>query len=146
MATTSPTRWSPFQQMERMQRDLDRLFGGFAIESDQGQRRTWLPPVDVEQTPEAMILKLDLPGIDRDAISIETHDGILTISGKRDEQKEETHEGYVMRERITGSFARSFSLPPHAKVDDIGAAVQDGVLTVTVPRPAAESPKKIAVS
>lgn len=144
MATTIPTRWSPFQQMERMQRDLDRLFSGLTIEGDSRQR-SWLPPVDIEQTAEAMILKLDLPGIDRDAISIETHDGVLTISGKRDEQNEETHEGYVMRERITGSFARSFSLPRHAKAGDISAAVNDGVLTVTVPRPAEESPKKIAV-
>jgi HSP20 family protein len=145
MATTSPARWSPFQQVERMQRDLDRLFNGFSIEGDP-QRRAWLPPVDIEQTAEAMILKLDLPGIDRDAISIETHDSLLTISGEREEQNEETHEGYVMRERITGSFARSFSLPPRAKFDDISATVTDGVLTVTVPRPAEESPKRIAVS
>ena len=135
--------WSPFQQMERMQRDLDRLFGSL---SETGQPRAWLPAVDVEQTADAVILKLDLPGIDRDKIAIETHDGTLTISGEREEERNEQHEGYVMRERTAGSFARSFTLPSHAKADDITASMENGVLRVTVPRPTEEQPKRIALS
>ena len=141
----STTRWSPFQQMERMQRELDRLFQGFTVEDAQRPPRVWLPSVDVEQTAEAMILKLDLPGITRDQIAIEAHDGSLTISGKREEQRDEKHEGYVVRERISGSFARSFALPAKAKTDDITATMEDGVLTVAIPRPAEESPRKITV-
>lgn len=142
MAITTRS-WSPFQQIERMQQDLDRLFGSL---SESGQRRAWLPAVDVEQTADAMILKLDLPGIDRDKIAIETHDGTLTVSGEREEERNEQHEGYVVRERTAGSFARSFTLPPHAKADEITASMEGGVLKVTVPRPTDEQPTRISVS
>ena len=140
--TTTVTRFNPLQQMERMQRDLDRIFG---VVADQA-RTGWLPPVDVEQTDAATVLKMDLPGVPRDAVAIEAHDGTLTISGERSEQKEETHEGYVTRERSIEKFARSFTLPQHAKVDEITASMSDGLLTVTVPRPVAESAKTIEVA
>src|SRR5206468_213087 len=104
----STTRWSPYPQMERMQRDLDRLYAHVTSEGQPGRGAGWLPAVDVEQTADAMVLKADLPGIPRDAISIEVHDGSLTISGERDEQRHNQHEGYVVHERISGSFARSF--------------------------------------
>lgn len=139
MATV--TRFNPFQQMERMQRDLDRMFGAVSEQARAG----WLPPVDVEQTESATVLKMELPGVARDAVEIETHDGTLTISGERSEQNEETHEGYVTRERSFGKFARSFTLPPHAKVDEISASMSDGLLMVTIPRPVAESSKTIPV-
>lgn len=140
--TIATRSWSPFQQMERMQQDLDRLVGSL---SESGQRRASLPAVDVEQTADAMILKLDLPGIDRDKIAIETHDGTLIISGEREEERNERHEGYVVRERSSGSFARSFTLPPRAKVDEITASIEGGVLEVTVPRPTDEQPTRIPV-
>jgi HSP20 family protein len=141
----STTRWSPFQQMERMQRELDRLFAHVTAEGEPGRRRGWLPAVDVEQTADAMVLKADLPGIPRDAISIEVHDGSLTISGEREEERHDEHEGYVVHERISGSFARSFALPPRADVDNINAVMEDGVLKVTIPRPTEESPRRITV-
>jgi HSP20 family protein len=106
----------------------------------------WLPPADVEQTDEATVLKLDLPGIAREDIAIEVHDGSMTISGERNEEHTEEHEGYVLRERASGGFARSFTLPPHAKVEEISATVEDGVLKVTIPRLAEEAPRSISVT
>ena len=140
------TRWTPFQQMERMQRDLDRLFGSMTAQSATTPRAGWLPAVDIEQTDKATVLKLDLPGIAREDISIEVHDGSMTISGERAEEHTEEHEGYVVRERASGGFARSFALPQHAKVDEIDATMEDGVLKVTIPRPAEEAPRTISVT
>jgi HSP20 family protein len=145
MAIT-PTRWSPFQQIERMQRELDRLFAHVTSEGPPDRRAGWLPPVDIEQTADALVLKVDLPGIPRDAVSIEVHNGSLTISGQREEQRQDTHEGYVVHERISGSFARSFALPPHADPENVSATMKDGVLKVTIPRPTEESPRRITVS
>ena len=141
----STTRWNPFEQMERMQRELDRLFTTVSAEGGGERRGPWLPAVDVEQTAEAMILKLDLPGVSRDDVKIDAHDGVLTISGEREEERHEEHEGYVMRERVSGSFARSFTLPAKAQADKITAAMDDGVLKVTIPRPAEESPRQISI-
>ena len=75
-----------------------------------------------------------------------TADGSLTIKGERTDLREETHEGYVVGERMVGSFARSFTLPPRAKTDEITAEMKDGVLTVVIPRPGEESPKQISVA
>ena len=141
MATV--TRFSPFERIEQMQRELDRAFAG--VFDDRGAAG-WLPPVDVEQTDAAVVLKLDLPGVARDAVTVEARDGSLTIKGERTDQREETHEGYVVRERMVGSFARSFTLPPRAKTDEITAEMKDGVLTVVIPRPVEESPKQISVA
>jgi HSP20 family protein len=138
------TRWTPFQQMERMQRDLDRLFGMSTVPATRSAG--WLPPADVEQTDRATVLKLDLPGMAREDISIEVHDSSMTISGEREEEHTDEHEGYVVRERASGGFARSFTLPQHAKVDEITATMEDGVLKVTIPRPAEEAPHSISVT
>lgn len=114
-----------------------------------GQREPaggWLPAVDVEQAKDTMVLKMDIPGIPRDQISIDVHGNSLTISGTREEERQEQHEGYVVRERTCGSFARSFTLPPHAKADEITADIQEGVLKVTIPRPTEEPPRQITIS
>lgn len=141
MATV--TRWDPLAQLDRLQREIDRMFEGRAgsgIESV-----SWMPSTDVEQTESAVIYKLDLPGTKPEDVKIEVHTGMLTVSGERKHETEEKHEGYYSRERITGSFARTFTLPKGTEQDDISAKFDDGVLTITVPRKEEAKPRTISI-
>ncbi len=143
MATAQLTRWDPFQQLAEMQRDFDRILG--RTPPNGGKTHPWVPVVDIEQTKDALVLKFDLPGMKREDVSIEVEGRTLTVSGERKEEKEDKHEGYYSRERLVGRFSRSFMLPEHIDESKIEAKFSDGVLTIRVPRPQEEKPKKIAI-
>jgi HSP20 family protein len=110
-----------------------------------GVAGSWMPLTDIEQTESAVIYKLDLPGMKPEDITIEVHAGMLTVSGERKHEAEETHEGYYSRERITGHFARTFTLPKGTAQEDIAATFTDGVLAITVPRTAEAKPRTISI-
>ncbi|MGZ4481974.1 MAG: Hsp20/alpha crystallin family protein [Gaiellales bacterium] len=143
MATAQLTRWDPFQQLAEMQRDFDRILGRTPPNGE--KTHPWVPVVDIEQTKDALVLKFDLPGMKREDVSIEVEGRTLTVSGERKEEKEDKHEGYYSRERLVGRFSRSFMLPEHIDESKIEAKFSDGVLTIRVPRPQEEKPKKIAI-
>src|ERR671923_2076810 len=126
MATTL-TRWDPFQQLAEMQHEFDRILGRHVPNGERAH--PWVPPVDVEQTKDALVLKFDLPGMAEKDITIELEGRTLMISGERKEQKEGQHEGYYSRERLIGRFSRSFMLPEEIEESKIDAKFRDGVLT-----------------
>ncbi|ONK62124.1 uncharacterized protein A4U43_C07F600 [Asparagus officinalis] len=93
------------------------------------------PHVDCKETAEAHVFKADLPGLKKEELKIEVEDGtVLKISGERKRDKEEKTDKWHLLERSSGSFTRRFRLPEDAKVDQVKAAMEDGVLTVTVPK------------
>ena len=145
MATTL-TRWDPFQQLAQVQREMDRILGRTWPASGRQDLVAWLPTTDIEQTEDAIVFKLDLPNMTKDDVSIEVHGRTLTISGERREEKEENHEGYLARERSFGRFSRSFLLPEDIDEDDITARFQQGQLTVSVPRPKVETPRRVEIT
>jgi len=134
-------RWEPFREMSTLQGRMDRLF-------DQvwgGRQESWLPAVDVFDTKESVVLKAEIAGMDPDDIQIEVEDNVLTIKGERKFEEQVDEERYYRVERRFGSFQRSLALPQGVKADDIVAAYEDGILTVTVPKVEEEKPKKIEV-
>jgi len=91
--------------------------------------------MDAEETDEAYLYKLDMPGMEKDAISVEVKDNVLTISGERKEQVEEEKDGQtVKREIVYGSFTRAVTLPGNADGEKITSKYDNGVLTITVPK------------
>jgi HSP20 family protein len=139
------TRWDPMMQIERMQHELDRMFG--RAEAAVGPRPSgkWLPEVDVEQTQAATVYRFDLPGLKSDQTKVGVHDHLLTISGERQEEHEEKHQGYLRQECSVGRFERNMQLPADVNDEDIAASFADGVLTVKVPRMAQTPPREIPV-
>jgi HSP20 family protein len=119
---------------------LDEMFGATPARS-----RGFAPAVDVSETTDEYLVTAELPGTKPEDVTVELNDGVLTIRGEkrveRDEQKE--HARYA--ERVSGSFVRSFSLPPNANGEKVDASFKDGVLTLRVPKREEAKPRTIAI-
>ena len=101
--------------------------------------------VDLTEDDEAFLLTAELPGVDREAVSIEIHDGVLKLAGERASEDGDDGGSVRLRERRYGSFQRSFRLPDNVQADKIEAGMKDGVLTITVPKAEERKPRQIEV-
>jgi HSP20 family protein len=102
--------------------------------------------VDWKETPEAHVFKADLPGVKKEEVKVEVEDGnVLVISGERTKEKEDKNNKWHRVERSSGKFVRRFRLPENAKVEEVKAGLEDGVLTVTVPKAEAKKPEVKAI-
>lgn len=136
-------RWSPWKELEDMQRSLTRLLDSDA--SANSERGTWLPAVDVRETTDALLIQAELPGIDKKDVRIELHEGRLTISGERKYEKEVNEENVHRIERAYGRFSRSFSLPRDIDTDAAEATMNNGVLEIRLPKKETAKPRSIEV-
>jgi HSP20 family protein len=105
----------------------------------------WTPAVDIYENNDSVVVKAELPGVEKDQISVEVKDGILTMRGERKLEKEVKEESYHRIERSYGTFQRSFSLPVSVNQDKVTARFQDGVLEVKLPKKEQAKPKQIQV-
>jgi len=148
--TASPASWAPF---EGLRLEIDRLFddfsGGLFRSPFRSREVKWpaAPAVDFTDTEKAYELTAELPGMDEKNVEVKVANGVLTIKGEKQEDKEEKKKDYYLRERNYGSFERSFQVPDGVDADKIEANYKKGVLTVTLPkRPEAQkTAKKIDV-
>jgi HSP20 family protein len=128
-----------------LRNEIDRLFED-TFGTD-GQRRAWLPAVDVQETGDAFTFELELPGVDPEQVDVTADNGVLTVRGEKARQsRKEGDEGrYHVVERSYGSFVRAFQLPQGAEEEQITAGFRNGVLMVRVPKAQRPQPRKIRV-
>ena len=130
--------------------DLWDPFQGFPFESSAAASSAFSGAcVDWKETPQAHVFKADLPGVRKEEVKVEVEDDrILQISGERSLEKEERSDTWHRVERSSGKFVRRFRLPENAKLDQVRAAMENGVLTVTVPKvePKKSNVKAIEIS
>jgi len=139
----TPAVWDPFRTM----RDLLN-WDPFAEMSPVLGRTTdavFTPRFEVKETKNAYVFKADLPGIDEKDLEITLTGNRLTISGKRDAERQEDGDQFFTYERSYGSFSRSFTLPEGADPDHADADLRNGVLTLSVPKHPEHQPKKISI-
>ncbi len=129
-------RWTPFNEMARLQHDIDRLFG--ATTSHEARVVGFTPAVDVVEDDQKFELYADLPGVKQEDLDIQVEKDVLTIKGERKLERR--------GERVAGAFSRAFTLPKHVDVEKIAAMLKDGVLTLTLPKRPEAQPRQIKVA
>lgn len=133
--------WDPFA--------LTRNFFGFdpfRLEATRPVKAaTFVPQFEVKETEEAFILAADLPGVKLDDIELSLDKNRLTVSGSREAEEKREGESYHLYERSYGSFARTFALPDNVNAEAIDAKLDNGVLTVKLPKVAEAKPRKINI-
>ena len=142
-------KFNPWNDMMHLGNKLHRMLDDTAFPARYGDREhtrgRWLPAVDVYETDDAYVVNAELPGMKKDDISIDVKDGILTVRGERRSETEVKEKRYYRKERVFGSFQRSFSLPEGVESEKITAEFKNGMLTVSIPRPEEKKPKQITV-
>ena len=141
-------RWDPFRDLVSIQDELSRLFGrtyggSEALRPSAGG--VWMPSMDVYETEDKIVAKLELPGIDPNNVDVSVEDSTLTISGAREFSDEVKEESYHRVERRYGSFTRAIALPQTADTEKVNASFDKGVLMIEVAKVAKAKPKKIQV-
>ena len=106
---------------------------------------TWHPVVDMYDEDDRIIIKAELPGMEKKDISVDVKDQVLTLRGERKYDHEVKEEKYYRRERAYGKFQRAFSLPADVDSENIKAEFKDGLLKIEVPKPEKQKPKEIAI-
>lgn len=144
------TRWSPWRELEDMERRLSTIFGRAPM-STSGEKKEaisvaeWSPLVDIAEDDKEYIVKAEIPDMKKEDIKINVHDDVLSISGDRKYEKEEKGKKYHRVERAYGSFMRSFTLPEDADGSKVNAEYKDGVLKVHLPKSEKAKQKTIEV-
>jgi HSP20 family protein len=119
-------------------RTLPRLFGNaeFAPRGfNEATQNLWSPEIEVFERGNQLVVRADLPGLNREDVKVDIREDALIIQGERRQEREENEEGYYRSERSYGSFYRSIALPEGIEDEDIKASFRDGVLEITMPVP-----------
>ena len=129
-------RWDPIHDLLAIQQKLDRYAPGLS---------GWTPAVDIQETPDQYIVTAEVPGMSRDDLDIRVHDGRVTIAGVRRERPRQC-EQYHRVERGHGRFSRAFLLPEPIDVEAVSADLQDGLLTITIPKAGGRGARRVDVA
>ncbi len=123
--------------------NVSRWFDDFVTEPVFG--RTSVPAVDVRETDSEYLMEVELPGLSEKDVEVKLDNNLLTISSAKDEKAEEKKNGYVLRERRSARFSRSFVLPEGVDREKIAAEFRNGILHLSFPKIPAAKPKTIEV-
>jgi len=149
-------RWNPVHELDRwpsdfvgIQRDINRLFDNFFRSGNPVEETIatayFAPAVDIAEKENEYVVKVELPGVEKEDVKISVESNILTIKGEKKQEKEEKNKNFHRVERSYGSFQRSFTLPSTVKNDKIDALFNSGILTITMPKSEESKPKQIEV-
>lgn len=142
-------RWNPSREMNAFPNRINRFyhdssFPAVQLDSD-SDFFNWKPVVDIYDHDDKIVLKAELPGIDKKDIQVDFKDRVLTLSGERSHEDELNEENVYRKERSYGKFSRSFVLPEGLDADKIEADYKDGVLKIEIPKPEGKKPRTITV-
>ena len=103
------------------------------------------PKVDVKDEKKRFVVEAELPGLTEKDIDVKVENNLLTISSKKSEEKEEKKDGYILKERKSSAFCRSFTLPDHVDREKIEARYKNGLLTLVIPKTKEATPRDIEI-
>ncbi len=140
-------RYTPFTDFESFpaglrvfQDSVNRLF------AEPNGHRPWVPPVDIQETENELVVKADVPDMEMKDIDVRMENGTLTLRGERKFEAQKTEGGWHRVERSYGTFERAFTLPDTVNPEGVKADYKNGVLTVTLPKKEVAKPRQIKVN
>jgi len=143
---TQLTRRTSDRTLRDLQREVDSIFDRFFGRSgDRDTSAVWAPSTDLTETDDAFELRMDVPGLSKEDITINLQNNTLTVSGERAREQKHDDEDRVRVERVFGTFHRTFTLPDAVDADNIEATYDDGVLTITVPKTEESTRRQIEI-
>ena len=143
------TRYEPWALVSQLQNDINKVFGNFNDTESSSATADWIPAVDVLEYTDRFELLVDLPGVDPQSVEITLDNGVLTVSGQRQEERKAGSESAAQqqrRERRQGRFYRRFILPDTADADKVNATGRNGVLEIAILKHPKAQPRRITVS
>jgi HSP20 family protein len=132
------TRWTPFQELEALERRMYRLF-------DETGVATLLPAADVYETDDEYVVELEVAGFEENELAIKVTDHTLSVKGERTQEKEKKEKTYRRHERLEKSFERRFALPAEANLDAVKADFKKGVLEIHAPKAQGAKPREVKI-
>jgi HSP20 family protein len=142
-------RWEPFREVESLQKEMNRLFDRL-VPTDVGNGEkmglSFIPAAEMTETPEAVQLKLEIPGMEAKDLNLEVTADSLTINGERKSEIKTEEEGFTRTEVRYGKFHRVIPLPVRVDNNNVTAEYKDGILNLTLPKAEEEKNKVVKVS
>ena len=142
-------RRNPWGNMFTLQNRMNHFFDDASYPVFKGDEElamcNWNPVVDIYDNEDNIVIKAELPGIDKKDIVIDVKDRVLTLKGERSLDNEVKEENFYRRERAFGKFERAFTLPTDVDSGKIRADFKDGVLKIDIPKPEKQKPKEITI-
>jgi HSP20 family protein len=135
----------PYQELDRLQQQMDSLFQSVAGRGRQSGRAGVYPLVNISEDQEHIYVRAELPGVNPEDLDITIKEQHLVIRGERKIPTEEKNANYHRRERESGFFRRVLRLPAQVDANKVEAACKDGVLTITLAKPEEVKPRQISV-
>ncbi|PMB45264.1 molecular chaperone [Fischerella thermalis CCMEE 5205] len=140
-------RWEPFREIDMLQRQMNRLFDELmptARETANGI--TFVPPAEMEETPDAIHLKLEVPGMDAKDLDVQVSADSVSIMGERKSETKTEEKGMTRTEFRYGKFQRIIPLPARVQNTNVQAEYKDGILKLTLPKAEEEKNKVVKVN
>ena len=139
-------RFDPFRDLAGIQARFQRLLADSApqLPAEDGLG-AWLPPVDIFEQGDHLVIRAEVPGVDKEDIDIHVENGVLQIRGERKVESQVNEQTAYRLERVYGRFSRSFTLPTSVDAARISAKYRDGVLEVSIPKAESAKPKKVNI-
>lgn len=131
-----------YDDLLNLERELDETFGAF---SSGITAKAEAPAMNVTDSPESLVLTLEVPGVKKDEIKISVQKGVLTISGERKRTTLPEGASWIRAESWTGAFSRSIELPRDVNADAVSAELNNGILRVSLPKLESVRPREIAI-
>lgn len=136
---------SPFYELDRMQRQMDRVLGAFGSQSEGRVSAGVFPPINLSEDQESYFVRAELPGIQADKLDIQATGNSLSLSGERKIAEEGNGVRYHRREREGGTFSRVITLPGDIDAEKVDAELANGILTIKIAKAEAAKPKQITI-
>jgi HSP20 family protein len=138
-------RWDPFQEFVAMSNRLNRTVNDPYTPRTEDSFGAWAPPVDIFERQDHLVIRAEVPGVQKEDMDVRIENGVLTLHGERKQETDLKEENAHRMERVYGAFTRSFSLPTSVDAAKVTATYRDGVLEVTVPKAETAKPKSIEI-